>query len=359
MVALVLLVTAISACVGITATLGHYCRPHHGTNHGVHHATHWKKAGARRRLARPLSGTDSAEDDGGGGAVTTGRREATTRHLANCIHTGWVDGCEHRIDHVVCQRRVRLCRWVNNDETATAAQLAAMRLDMQQRFARLEAKLDGGDVINTKRNRNTGRLPKCGVGGAPDVASTEPVGVGCQPVGNTFCRAGSHWDVTFEGRKSFHLRHTLGAEYLDYLLHHPGEVISAYDLELKIRPDKAKARAKDSVQNKQDPEAIRSYLRQLEKMRAEREEAAEDGDMATVDQLDGDMEAIEAELKKNGQAPDAGERARWNVSKAIAAVLLKLRKGGEGEKAFAAHLEQFISMGYQFCYSQPQGNRWF
>jgi hypothetical protein len=176
--------------------------------------------------------------------------------------------------------------------------------------------------------------------------------------GNKFCKAGSHWDVTFDGAKTFHLPHTLGAEYLNYLLHHPSEAISAYDLEMTIRPDKAKARPKDSVQNNLDADAIRDYLRQLDKLRAQREEATEDGDLAKADKLDGDIVAIENELKKNGQAPDAGERSRGNVSKAIAAVQRRLRKGDAIEKAFGQHLESFVSRGYECSYNQPQGNRW-
>jgi hypothetical protein len=129
-------------------------------------------------------------------------------------------------------------------------------------------------------------------------------------------------------------------------------------LEVTIRPDKAKARSKDTVQNNLDPETIRDCLRQLQKMRAQRDKAADDGDQATVDRLDKEISDIENELKKNGKAPDAGERSRGNVSKAVVAVLRNLRKGGEGEKAFGHHLEQFVSMGYQFSYNQPQGNRW-
>ena len=173
-----------------------------------------------------------------------------------------------------------------------------------------------------------------------------------------FSKAGGFWTVTFDGGKPFPLPPTLGVEYLDYLLHHPSEPISAYDLEMAIRPDKAKSRPKNTVQHHLDPEAIRDYLRQLDKLRAQREEATEDGDLAEAEKLDGDIVAIEAELKKNGQASDAGERSRGNVSKAIAVVLRRLRKGDAQEKAFAQHLDQFISLGYECSYNQPKEYRW-
>jgi hypothetical protein len=175
---------------------------------------------------------------------------------------------------------------------------------------------------------------------------------------NEFCRAGSHWDVTFDGGRTFHLRHSLGVEYLNYLLHHPGQPISAYDLETSIRPDKATARAIDSIQLNLDADAVRDYLRQLDQLRAQRNAAAEAGDLATAGRLDDDIAAIEHELSKNRLAPDAGERARSNVRKAIVAVQDKLRKGSDNESRFRQHLEQFVSLGYECCYHQPPEIPW-
>ena len=187
--------------------------------------------------------------------------------------------------------------------------------------------------------------------------TTAPVVVG-REAGNAFAKSGSVWNVTFDGRRTFHLRDTLGAEYLHYFLHHPGESISAYDLEMAIRPEKRAARPKDSVQRNLDGAAVRDYLRQIDGLRSRRDEAVEDGDLAVVDRIDGELEAIESELRKNGQAPDAGERSRGNVSKAVAAVQQRLLKGDENERAFGEHLEQFISMGYECIYRQPRGNSW-
>jgi hypothetical protein len=147
-------------------------------------------------------------------------------------------------------------------------------------------------------------------------------------------------------------------EYLNYLLHHPGQPISAYDLETSIRPDKATARAIDSIQLNLDADAVRDYLRQLDQLRAQRNAAAEAGDLATAGRLDDDIAAIEHELSKNRLAPDAGERARSNVRKAIVAVQDKLRKGSDNESRFRQHLEQFVSLGYECCYHQPPEIPW-
>ena len=176
---------------------------------------------------------------------------------------------------------------------------------------------------------------------------------------NLFRLAGSHWMVVFDGREVFHLEDTLGARYLDYLLHHPGDVISAFDLEVAILPEKAQARARDSIQTQLDPETARSYLRELSRLRTERDAAAERGDMARTDQHDEEIEALEEALQANGrETGDAGERARNNVSKAFAVVRRRLAKGNPAEKEFGHYLEQFVSVGYECSYRMPRGKIW-
>ena len=173
-----------------------------------------------------------------------------------------------------------------------------------------------------------------------------------------FRKAGSHWDVVFNGSEIFHLPDKLVAKYIGHFLHHPNGPVSSFDAERIIQPEKAQVRAKDSIQGNLDADAVRAYLRQLDTLREQRSEAAEDGDLARADQLDDDISAIEAALKSPGQAADAGERARVNVNKAVSAVLRQLRRGGPTEQAFGRHLEQFLSLGYECCYHQPPGITW-
>jgi hypothetical protein len=172
-----------------------------------------------------------------------------------------------------------------------------------------------------------------------------------------FRKAGSHWEVVFEGSKVFHMDDILGSRYLNHFLHDPNGVISSYDLEVKIRPEKA-ARSRDSIQGKLDPETVRSYLRELTRLRREREEASERGEPAAVDRLDGEIVALEEALHGGGVTGDAGERARGNVRKAIGVVLRQLAKGGPAEQAFGRHIEQFVSLGYECVYNQPEGRVW-
>jgi hypothetical protein len=183
-------------------------------------------------------------------------------------------------------------------------------------------------------------------------------GAGTKRPRDLFQKAGSFWKIVFDGGEEFFIDDTLGAKYLNFLLHHPNEVISAYDLELAIQPEKATARQKNSVQGNLDTEAVKNYLRELNKLRAKRESAASEGNNTEVGQLDAEISDIETELKRKGTSGDVGERARGNVSKAIAAIRQKLLKGDVHEKAFGAHLQQFVSTGYECAYIHPPGRTW-
>jgi hypothetical protein len=68
-----------------------------------------------------------------------------------------------------------------------------------------------------------------------------------------FRKAGNEWKVIFEGGRGFYVRDTLGARYLDHLLHDPNKTISAFELEAAITPEKGEARSKDSIQPESDP----------------------------------------------------------------------------------------------------------
>jgi hypothetical protein len=112
---ILLLVAAGTAGIASVATLGHYCHPHHGANHGVHHATHSPKGGRRRSEPDgPNRGTDNVDDDAkpeAAGAAAGGGGGATTGDLADCVHVQRVDWCEFRVDDCFCRVRQRRCLW--------------------------------------------------------------------------------------------------------------------------------------------------------------------------------------------------------------------------------------------------------
>jgi hypothetical protein len=149
----------------------------------------------------------------------------------------------------------------------------------------------------------------------------------------------------------------LGARYLDYLLHKPNEPIHAFDLEVVVQPEKGEARARDSFQPESDPQALGEYRQELGRLKAQRAEAQAAGNQQAVERLDGEMEALKSALKGAGAA-DTGERAFDNVRKALRVVLEQLRSGGPEEQAFAEHLRNHLSIGFECLYTQPHGRIW-
>ena len=177
--------------------------------------------------------------------------------------------------------------------------------------------------------------------------------------GNVFRRAGSHWDVVFNGGEEFHSLDCAGARYVDFLLHRPGEAISAFDLEVAVLPEKAKARARDSIQAQLEPGTVRSYLRELTRLRVERERASEGVDLARTDQHDEEIAALEEALQASGrETGDAGERARNNVRKAVGSFIRRLNRGGKAERAFAAYLTKALSLGFEVMFQPFNGEGW-
>jgi hypothetical protein len=94
---------------------------------------------------------------------------------------------------------------------------------------------------------------------------------------------GRHWEVIFAGSRAFRLRNTLGARYLDYLLHKPNEPMRAFDLEVQVQPEKAEARSTNSIQPESDPQAKREYRQELGRLQAERAGAQAAGDRGEVE----------------------------------------------------------------------------
>lgn len=175
---------------------------------------------------------------------------------------------------------------------------------------------------------------------------------------NTFRRLGRSWSVVFDGGPEFHISDSLGAQYLNYLFHHLGEVISALDLESTIQPERKNVRPGTSIQPQSDPRAVKAYLAELSKLRAARDAAEEINDEAETGRLDRDIEAMESVLEGRACAADTGERARNNVRQAIRTVRDRLANGSKHEQAFGEHIRRFVSLGHQCSYTHPTGEAW-
>lgn len=172
--------------------------------------------------------------------------------------------------------------------------------------------------------------------------------------GRSFRRCGDFWKVRFDGHELY-LAQSLGACYLDNLLHRPNQPIPAFDLERAITPERAAVRA---INSSDGGGAVRGWLRELERLREERDEAAAHGDFGRAERIEADLAALEAQLKQTQRVHDTGERARNNVRKAIGAVVRGLQRGDAAQKTFAAHLGQFLATGYECVYHQSPGGEW-
>jgi hypothetical protein len=166
---------------------------------------------------------------------------------------------------------------------------------------------------------------------------------------------GRDWKVVFGGGEPFYLEDTLGGRYLNYLVHHPNEPISAFELEVAVQPEKGEARSRNSIQPESDARALREYRQELRRLQAEKAQAV--GQPEEVARLTSEIDALKSALKGVGAA-DTGERARINVRKAVVVVLGQLRKRGPEEKALAEHLRRHLSTGYECLYSLPEGRIW-
>jgi hypothetical protein len=173
-----------------------------------------------------------------------------------------------------------------------------------------------------------------------------------------FRKAGMLWEVVCDRGEPFYLEDTLGARYLDYLLHEPNKPISAFDLEVAITPEKGEARSKDSIQPECDPQAKGEYREALRSLQLERKRARKAGDRAKVRDLHRDIRRVSAALREHGGMADTGERARNNVRHAVNTIKAELKEGSREEQAFAQHLESHLSTGMECLYSQPEGRIW-
>lgn len=173
----------------------------------------------------------------------------------------------------------------------------------------------------------------------------------------SFSRCGDHWKVIFDGHE-LHLAQSLGARYLDHLLHRPNQPISAFDLERAILPEKATARALHSRNAAENDETMRQCLRELARLRAERDETTELGDYGRGERAAAEITMLEVQLKQGRRIHDTGERARNNVRKAIGAVVRGLHRGDASQKLLAVHLGQYVDTGYACVYHQPPDAEW-
>lgn len=239
-----------------------------------------------------------------------------------------------------------------------AAEITKVSRELLARYAAdiFDHRLDDDCLVRTMYESRGLPSPPVDTGAKGEVAGVE---AGKANGKFSFRDAGGHYEVVFEGRPRFTVPNTLGTKYVDHLMHNPNQAVHVLELERTIRADKESARAPGSKQTPQDGQAKREVQRELLALEQELQEAEEADNPDAVKRLKAEIRTVQAADKNQaGITADAGERARNNVRKAVAAVIRKLRRGNTHQKAFAVHLHQCIKLGYEVLYNQAGGDGW-
>lgn len=164
-------------------------------------------------------------------------------------------------------------------------------------------------------------------------------------------RDGEVWTLRFAGR-TCHLKHTRGLADLAVLLERPGEEVHV--LELAGGPEPTARLGADAVL---DEKARASYRRRAAELEADLELARRDGDLARLERLGAEREALLDELRVAtglGGRPralnDAGERARKAITARLREAIARIR---DAHPSCGEHLESAVRTG-TFCAYQPQ-----
>jgi tetratricopeptide (TPR) repeat protein len=155
-----------------------------------------------------------------------------------------------------------------------------------------------------------------------------------------FRREGAHWTVGYDGL-IVRMRHASGNAYLAMLLQRPGQEVHVLDLTVARSPETGdtastaeagvRRHASSDAGDVIDAQARAAYKRRLSEAREELEEARRFNDLGRIDQLEAEIETVTHELTRAvglggrpRKAGSAAERARINVSRAIATVLKRI-----------------------------------
>ena len=184
---------------------------------------------------------------------------------------------------------------------------------------------------------------------------------------HAFHRQGEYWTIVYDGH-TFRLKHAKGLAYIAYLLRYPGEEFHALDLVSVVDGEQVEGRRDRPAVTQQparrlgdagallDPQAKAAYARQLRDLREELEEARAFNDPGRVERLQQEIDFLTQELARavglGGRERRAGshaERARVNVTRAIASAVQKI---AEHHAGLGRHFSATIKTG-TFCSYVP------
>jgi adenylate cyclase len=207
------------------------------------------------------------------------------------------------------------------------------------------------------------------VGRRPEAPAAEAV---APTSGNHFLSEGDNWTIAYDGT-SVRLRDAKGLQYLARLLGDPGREFHVADLLVAAAGEATPAAAAELGASGRtgvdlvsalgdagevlDARAKAEYRRRLEDLRAEREEAAANGDAARAARAEEEIDFISQELAAayglGGRArkdADSGERLRKAVSNRIRDSITKLQRV---HPVLGRHLDNAVRTGV-FCSYVPE-----
>jgi hypothetical protein len=184
---------------------------------------------------------------------------------------------------------------------------------------------------------------------------------------SVFRRDGDYWTLAHSGR-AVRLKDNKGLRYIAHLIAHPDREFHVLDLVTAEQGVDASARAtaadvdglRPSAESEEllDGRSRREYLRRVEDLRAEVEEAQGWGDAERAARLTEELEFLLNQLAGGvglgGRARKAvsdADRARWAVSKAVDRAIARIKAE---HPDLAQHLSESLRTG-TFCSYSPSG----
>jgi hypothetical protein len=168
---------------------------------------------------------------------------------------------------------------------------------------------------------------------------------------NVFRREGEYWSIAYEG-KLLRLKDAKGLHYLARIIREPGREFHA----LELAADGEGVLPLGDAGAVLDPKAKAAYRRRLAELEEELDEASSWADRGREAGAREEKDALVRELAaavglggRDRLAASASERARVNVTRAVKAILAKLR---EHHPVLGRHLASTIRTG-TFCSYAP------
>ena len=167
---------------------------------------------------------------------------------------------------------------------------------------------------------------------------------------NSFSETTTRFNVVYEG-KEFDIKKTLGAKYLDYLLHHSGQVIDASDLEIMFNSSKESVRGDKSYQPVLDKKTLGDIRDKIAQLEVEKDTCRNNHRISDIEEIDIEIKVLKNDLmRKDSDFSDSREKSRSNVSKAITSVRRRLLNGNKYERPFGEYISIYVELGNTLMY---------